>query len=189
MLSSHIFNNLSDNAFNPNICVRKIALVLSVIAFSNLSKSKDRFFKFISTNTVSKPANKTELISDIQVRGGSITFPPSGYIYPNANIVNSLAAVPELTKTLCFTPNHLDHFSSNSTTFGPFVNLGIGSCCKNSTRQSISSLLILSDINGNFNLFTTTSVLLYINRMYFFHIKNYFSFNTCNNCFLTTTLP
>ena len=34
----------------------------------------------------------------------------------NINILNKLAEDPELTKTLNFTPSHLDHFFSNSIT-------------------------------------------------------------------------
>ena len=65
-------------------------------------------------------------MSEIQVRGGTITS-PSPYMYFKANIVNSLAEAPELTNKLCFTPTHSDHCFSNSTTLGPLVSLGIGS--------------------------------------------------------------
>ena len=36
-------------------------------------------------------------------------------------MATKFALEPEFTNTLCFTPNHSDHFASNSSTFGPHV--------------------------------------------------------------------
>ena len=49
--------------------------MLGVIAAFSLSISKERFVKFTSTKTNLCPANKTEEISEIQVRGGTMISP------------------------------------------------------------------------------------------------------------------
>ena len=45
-----------------------IALVLSVMLFSNLSKSNERLYLFISTKTGSKLANKDKKIIDFNIK-------------------------------------------------------------------------------------------------------------------------
>ena len=52
----------------------------------------------------------------------SLKFYLFGYKIFIAAIVNKFAEDPELTKTLYFTPNHLDHSFSNFITFSDWVN-------------------------------------------------------------------
>ena len=135
----------------------KIAFVLGLIHFLSFSKSKLKFFILTSQNTGLNPLNKTEAMSEIQVRGGTIIshFFPSSFlssIYLRANIVSSLAAEPELTIKLCFTPSQLDHSSSNFLTLDPFVSLGIGSCWRKSTTSFASARVMLSSISGMLKL-------------------------------------
>ena len=116
-LSSAI--SLSVKASKPCTCVINTALVFELIFDNTSSSFIPNVYGSISTNTGVNPFCITEAISEIQVNGGTIISPPSGYLIFNIAIVNKLAEAPELTKMLYFTPNHFDHSSSNALTFGP----------------------------------------------------------------------
>ena len=83
------------------------------ISFSEIQ----RFLGFISAKTGVNPLFMTETISEIQVNVGTIISPPDPLSSFNASTVRKFAEDPEFTKTLYFTPSHLDHFLSNSFTF------------------------------------------------------------------------
>ena len=62
-------------------------------------------------------------MSDTQVCVGTITsFFFLEIIFKILRLIK-FAEDPEFTKVLYFTPSHLDHFFSNSITFGPCVNI------------------------------------------------------------------
>ena len=88
-----------------------------LILFNTSSKFIDRFLGFMSTNTGLKPLIITEFISETQVKVGTIISFFFLYKFLSINILIKLAEDPEFTKVLYFTPNHLDHFFSNSKTF------------------------------------------------------------------------
>ena len=71
------------------------------------------------------PIQIIELISELQVKGGTIISPPSGYFSLSNAKQSKLADEPLLTKTLYFTPNHLDQDFSNCFTFGPEVSFDL----------------------------------------------------------------
>ena len=75
----------------------------------------DRLWRSTSTNFGLKPLLITAIISDGQVKGGTITSPFFFKFFKAAKEIK-FAADPELTKTEYFTPSHLDHFFSNSYT-------------------------------------------------------------------------
>ena len=102
-----------------------------------------------STNTGLNPHCRTEAMSDTHVNGGTITSPPNGFLILSNVNDSKLAEAPELTNTEYFTPNHLDHSSSNARQFGPLVRIG-SSCFKCSMTASNSLLNILFRINGYF---------------------------------------
>ena len=73
----------------------------------------------MSTNIGLKLFFMTDTMSEIQVKEGTIIsfFLLLGFKAANAATDRKLAEEPELTKTLYFTPNHLDHSFSNFITF------------------------------------------------------------------------
>ena len=81
-------------------------------------------FKFISTKTGLKLLYKIEVTSETQVKAGTIISPFLYFVFRYESEI-IFADVPELTKTLYFTPSHFDHFFSNSNTFFPLVSLGL----------------------------------------------------------------
>ena len=76
----------------------------------------------MSTKTGFKLFCKTDAISDTQVNAGTITSPLPFKIL-RILIDSKLAEDPELTKTLYFTPSHLDQFFSNLITFFDCVKI------------------------------------------------------------------
>ena len=80
------------------------------------SSFADKLFKFMSTKTGLNPFFIIETISEIQVKAGTITSPFLYNSFSAAKVIK-FAEEPEFTKTLYLTPNHLDHFFSNSNTF------------------------------------------------------------------------
>jgi len=66
-----------------------------------------------------KPFLITETISEIHVNDGTIISFLLSVLFrvAKADILKKFADEPELTKTLYFVPNHLDHSSSNFFTF------------------------------------------------------------------------
>ena len=73
----------------------------------------------MSTKIGLKPFFITDTISEIQVNDGTIISFLLSFLFRVARtaIVKKFADDPELTKTLYFVPNHLDHSSSNFLTF------------------------------------------------------------------------
>ena len=73
----------------------------------------------MSTKTGLKPFKITEFISETHVKVGTIIsfFFLLLLIAFNIDIEIKFAEDPELTNVEYFTPNHLDHFFSNSSTF------------------------------------------------------------------------
>ena len=144
---------VSDNsgAFKIDVPSGTYDVTASFIGYSSITKSVFRASveRFISIKTGLKPIQITELISELQVKGGTIISPPNGNFSLRRAIHRRFAEEPLLTKTLYLTPNHFDHKSSNSLTLGPEVNLG--SFCLRSSITGIKSLLkILFCIKGNF---------------------------------------
>ena len=98
------------------MCDKKTAIVFlftfAIISFSDIHK----FLGLISTNTGLRLFWITDEISETHVRVGTITSPGPFKIF-KIFMVKKFADDPELTKTLYFTPSHLDHLLSNSLTF------------------------------------------------------------------------
>src|SRR5581483_3095962 len=128
------------------MCVRKTARVFFVNFFTTCFVSMPSVRGSMSTNTGLKPFWTTEAMSEIQVRVGTMISPG-----PNrsrmAAMVTWLADEPELTNTLCLTPSHCDHSSSNAATFFDCVRIG-SSCCRNLMTASRSWRAMLFSING-----------------------------------------
>jgi len=70
----------------------------------------------MSTKTGEKPHWSTEAMSETQVSVGTM-ISPGPKVSRKAAIVNKFADDPELTNTLCLTPSHWDHSSSNIFTW------------------------------------------------------------------------
>src|SRR5438270_1759461 len=101
----------------------------------------------MSTNTGFIPQCKTEAMSEIQVRVGTITS-PTPKVCLLAAMVMRLADAPELTKTLCFTPSHSDHSRSKASTCRDWVRMGSPSR-RNAMSASRSARVMLLDISGH----------------------------------------
>ncbi len=140
----------------------KTALVSGVIACRTRSLSIPRVRGSMSTKTGVKPHWITDAMSETQVIAGTITSPtsplvPSGgtpcppAVSRNAARVMRFADDPELTSTLCLTPSHADHSSSNARTWVDWVRIGPpspSSSESNRTTSRRSARLILFFIKG-----------------------------------------
>ena len=114
-----------------------------------ISEFKANVERLISINLGLNPIQIIELMSELQVNGGTIISPPLGYFSFNKAKHSKFADDPLFIKTLYFTPSHFDHKYSNSLTFGPEVNLGSFSLSKLITGyRSVSKMLFF--IKGNF---------------------------------------
>ncbi len=128
----------------------KTALVSGVIACRTKSLSIPSVRGLMSTNTGVKPHWITEAMSETQVIGGTITSPGPA-VSPSAARVMRFADDPELTSTLCLTPSHADHSSSNARTWVDWVRIGPpspSSSESNRTTSRRSARLILFFIKG-----------------------------------------
>ena len=108
---------LGGGGVGKSVCFALIKLGVKELYI--IEKDHIKLEKLISTNTGLNPFITTELISDTQVKVGTIISFFFGFllIIFKAEIVIKFADDPELTNTEYFVPNQLDHFFSNSFTF------------------------------------------------------------------------
>ena len=100
----------------PRICVSSTARVFGVLAVSSRLGDMAKVLKSMSINRGLNPAKKIDAISDDQFRGEVMTSPWRGrFIFSlRASKVTRFAEDPELTKTECRWPSHLDHAASKA---------------------------------------------------------------------------